>query len=255
MNNTEAFKKYFWMFLNLLLVVLIILGIFSVSAIRRYIDTSPAVRTITISAEGKTVVSPDIAKINFSVISEGMDTVKISSENTEKMNKAIEFIKKEGIDSKDIQTAGYTLSPKYEYDEARRKSYISGYTLTQTVYLKIRDFSKISKILGALPELGANNISSLSFEIENQDEALAEAREQAFEKAYDKAKEMAKQNRVRLKRVINFSEYQNYYPMYATKEAYGLGGADQSLPSAPTPTIEPGSQEVKVSVNVTYEIN
>jgi len=252
MDNVEVFKKYFWMFLNLLLVVLILLGMFSISAIRRYIDASPIVRSITISAEGKTITTPDIAKVNFSVISEGMDTVKISNENIEKMNKAIDFVKSEGVEAKDIKTAGYNLSPRYEYDEAKRKSFISGYTLTQTVYVTIRDFSKISKILGALPGLGINDISSLSFDIENQDQALSDARSQAFEKAFEKARDMAKQNGVRIKRVITFSEYQNSYPIYA-KEAYGLGGDMRS--SAPSPTIEPGSQEVKVNVTVTYELN
>ncbi len=251
-TNIDFLKKYFWVFLNLLLVVLIILGLFSIGAIRRYIEASPVVRSIVVSAEGKTVVTPDIAKVNFSVISEGLDTVKISNDNIEKMNKAIDFVKSQGVDAKDIQTAGYNLVPKYEYDEARKKSYISGYTLTQTVYVKIRDFSKISTILGALPNLGVNNISSLSFDIENQDKALADARNQAFEKAFTKAKEMAKKNGVEIKRVVTFSDYQNVYPIYMDSAKYSSAGMASSV--SPAPSIEPGSQEVKVNVSITYEL-
>ena len=251
MNNVEVFKKYFWIFLNLVLIVLVVLGIFSVSALRHYIDSAPSSRTIVVSGEGKTVATPDIAKINFSVISEGLDTAKISVENAEKMNRAIDFIKSKGIDSKDIQTAGYNLSPKYEYDETRKKTFISGYTLTQTVYVKIRDFSKISEILSVLPGMGVNNISSLTFDIENQDKFLNEARGQAFTKAFEKAREMAKQNGVSLSRVITFSEYQNNYPIYSTVKLE-MSGSGGMIPT--TPTIEPGSQEVKVNVSVTYEI-
>ncbi len=251
----ELAKKYFWLILNFLLITLIVLGIFSIKTLREYGDSILSTRIISVSAEGKTITVPDIATINFSVITEGMDTKKISEENTQKMNKAIDFVKNEGIEAKDIQTAGYTLSPKYEYDETQKKSFISGYTLTQTVYLKIRDFSKISEILGTLPGLGINNISSLSFSIENQDKSLSEARAQAFEKARVKAKEMAKQNGVKIKRVITFTEYQNNYPMYKTMEtsAYGRGALDSSVPSV-APSIEPGSQEVTVNVSVTYEI-
>lgn len=254
MDNLESLKKYFWPILNLLLIILVILGIFSVSALRHYIDSTSSNRTISVSAEGKTVVTPDIAKVNFSVVTEGKDTVKISEENVKKMNKAIDFVKAEGIESKDIQTAGYSLSPKYEYDEDTKKSFISGYILTQTIYIQIRDFSKISNILGTLPELGVNDISSLSFAIENQDESLKIARNQAFEKAFAKAKEMAKKNGVRIKKVITFSDYQNNYPIYAKSMSYGIGGgmADESVR---TPSIEPGSQEVTVNVSVTYEID
>jgi len=253
-NNLESLKKYFWPILNILLIVLVILGIFSVSALRRYIDTTSSNRVISVSAEGKTVVTPDIAKVNFSVVTEGKDTVKISEENINKMNKAIDFVKSQGIESKDIQTAGYSLSPKYEYDENKRESFISGYILTQTIYIQIRDFSKISGILGALPGLGVNNISSLSFAIENQDESLKVARDQAFEKAFTKAREMAKQNGVRIKRVITFSDYQNNYPIYAKSISYDAGKG-MTAESAPTPSIEPGSQEVTVNVSITYEID
>ncbi len=252
-NNFESLKKYFWSVLNLLLIVLVILGVFSIGALRRYIDSAPSNRTISVSAEGKTVVVPDIAKINFSVVTEGIDTVKISEENIKKMNEAIEFVKAEGIESKDIQTAGYNLSPKYEYDESKKKSFISGYTLTQTVYIKIRDFSKISSILGALPGFGINDISSLSFDVENQDDSLRVARDQAFEKAFAKAKEMAKKNGVRIKRVITFTEYLNNYPLYTKSMSYGIGGG-MAAESAPAPSIEPGSQEVAVNVSITYEI-
>jgi hypothetical protein len=253
-DNKEALKKYFWAILDILLIVLVILGVFSVSALRHYSDSTPSSRTISVSAEGKTVVTPDIAKINFSVVTEGSDTVKISEENIKKMNKAIDFVKSQGIEAKDIQTAGYNLSPKYEYNEDTRKTFISGYTLTQTIYIKIRDFSKISGILGALPGLGVNDISSLSFSIENQDASLKIARDQAFEKAMAKAKEMAKMNGVRIKRVVTFSDYQNNYPIYAKSMSYGVGGG-VALESAPAPSIEPGSQEVTVNVSVTYEIN
>ncbi|MHB9019605.1 MAG: SIMPL domain-containing protein [Minisyncoccota bacterium] len=253
-NNLESLKKYFWAILDLLLIVLVILGIFSISSLRHYSDSIPSSRTISVSAEGKTIVTPDIAKMNFSVVTEGKDTVKISEENIVKMNKAIDFVKSQGIESKDIQTAGYNLSPRYEYDENTRKTFISGYTLTQTIYIKIRDFSKISGILGALPGFGINDISSLSFDLENQDASLKIARDQAFEKALSKAKEMAKKNGVRIKRVVTFSDYQNNYPIYAKSVSYGMG--DRAMTeSAPSPSIEPGSQEVTVNVSITYEID
>lgn len=250
----EDSKKFSWLLANCALVVLAILGLAAFSALNKYQSSLIPSRVITVTAQDKKAVIPDIASFSFSVVSEGKDPAKIADENNQVMNRAIGVVKAEGVDAKDIQTSGYSLSPRYEYDEKTKATSISGYTLTQTVFVKIRDFTKISKILSALPALGINQISSLSFEIDDQDKYIAEIRGSAFKKAKDKAREMASQNNSRLGRVVTFSEYQNYpgpiYRAYDMKsEVYGMGGSAVSAPS-----VEPGSQEVTVNVSVTYEI-
>lgn len=252
--NLQKFKDWFWVILSLFLVVLIILGALVGKAIYKYGNSFVPARTLSVSASGKTNIIPDIAVVSFSVVSEGRDPAKIAEENTKKMNKAIEFVKGEGIDSKDIKTTYYNLSPKYEYDEKTRTSFISGYVLDQTVSLKIRDFSKISKILGELPNKGINQVSSFGFRVEDEDKYMNVARQEAFKKAYEKAKEMAKYNNMRIGKVVTFSESGSYpVPMY--DRYYGKGGGVSTMEAAaPMPSVEPGSQDLTVSVNVTYEL-
>jgi uncharacterized protein YggE len=252
MPKEEKLKNWFWRLINALLVVAVLLGLSSMAALYKYQKSLYPARTVTVSAEGKTTVTPDIATLSFSVVSEGRDPGRLSGDNTKKMNAAIDFMKMQGVEAKDIKTAGYNLSPRYEYDEDRRTTFISGYTLSQTVMVKVRDFSKIGAMLGALPGLGINQIGSLSFDIEDQDVFLNAAREEAFAKARAKAKAMAKQNGARIKRVVTFSESQGGYYPRPVFEAYGKGAAD--LAAVPAPSIEPGSQEVTVNVTVVYEI-
>ena len=249
-NQIQKQKDWFWMILNVVLVVLILLGLSSLKALYSYGKSLPASRTITISADGKAVVLPDIATFFFSVVNEGNDPEELSAKNNEIINEALGLVKKEGVEDKDIKTTSYDLSPRYNYDEKRRTNFIDGYRLSQTITVKIRDFSKISKILAALPGLGINQIGSLSFGVDEPDTYLNEAREQAFQKAREKADAMAKQNHVRIKKVITFSEFTGGYPrpMYAKAEIGGFGG------DIVAPQIEPGSQEVTVNVSVTYEI-
>lgn len=249
----DTTKMWFWKLVNATLAIVIVLGVLGASSLYRYNGSLFPARTIYVSAEGKTTVSPDIAKFSFSVVSEGTDPEKLAEGNNSKINKAIDYLKAQNVTSEDIKTAGYDLSPRYEYDETKRRSFISGYTLTQTIFVKIRDFAKIGKILGGLPNLGVNQISGLTFEVEDQDHYLNDARKEAFEKAYAKAKIMAKQNGVRIKRVVTFSENQGGYPMSRFSSAeYGKGG-DAMMPTV-APNIEPGTQEVTVNVTVTYEI-
>lgn len=243
-------RKIFWFLINVGLAVLILLAFSGWKALYRYGASLNPARVINVSAEGEAVAVPDIAKFNFSVVSEGSDPVALQAANTAKMNEAISFVKKQGAADKDVKTAQYSLSPRYEYDEKNRRSFIYGYELRQSVEVKIRDFTKISAILAGLPERGINEISQLQFDIDDPDKYLSAARREAFAKARVKAEVMAEQNGVRVKRVVTFSESSGYFPpIYFAKEASFEGGI-----AVPAPVIEPGSQEVKVQVSVTYEI-
>ncbi|MDD5431102.1 MAG: SIMPL domain-containing protein [Candidatus Pacebacteria bacterium] len=250
LNEMENLKKIFWGSLSILIVVCAIWTVWSIRPLEKYAASLTPARTIVVSGEGKVTAIPDIATISFSVVSRGATPAAIASANNTKINAAIEYVKSQGMEDKDIKTTNYDLSPVYEYDKERKTSFISGYSLTQTVTLKIRDFTKISAIVGALPGFGVNDIGSLSFSIDDDETYLNEARKEAFEKAFAKARAMAKQNHVKIERVVTFSESQNYPYYYKT---LGMGVAESSMPSA-APRIEPGSQEVTVSVSVTYEI-
>jgi len=218
--------------------------------VKKYSDSLMPVRTITVSAEGKVVVSPDIAKLSFSVVSEGANSKTLADNNIKQMNAAIDFIKSKGIDEKDIKTTQYDLSPRYNYDKNTGRSYIYGYTLTQTVLVKIRDLTEVAEVLAGLPPLGINQISSVSFDIDDPEKFLTDARNQAFDKAKIKAENMAEKNNVSLGEVINFSEYQGSVPVaYRNTLPMGAGGEVAALLQ-----IQPGSQEVSIQVNVTYEI-
>ena len=257
MDNLTG-KKYFWIFLDILLVGLIInVFFFVMPTLDRVGESQPPVRTISVNAEGKTTVKPDIAQFSFSVVTEGPDLVKITSENNKQVEDAIKFVKSEGVKSDDIKTTQYNLQPKYEYNKERRRSYISGYELTQTVFVKIRELDKnigeVSKILGRLPELGINQISGVSFTVDDPDKFMNEARADAYKKAKDKAEFMAKSAGVGLGRVINVNEYGApiFYGPYAKM---GMGGADMAAaPSAIAP-VEPGSEELTIQVSITYAL-
>jgi uncharacterized protein YggE len=252
--QSENLKHYFWLLLDLFLALAaagLLFFVFPLAA--KYKDSLYPVRSMTVSAEGKTLVSPDIATVSFSVVSRGLNPDELASTNNELVSQAIDFVKSQGVEAKDIRTTGYNLSPDYAYDEKSRRSYITGYTLTQTLTLKIRDLGKIGKILGGLPELGINQIGGVSFGVDEPEKYLQEARDKAFRAAREKAEAMAKSAGVKLGRILSVSEYQGgpVSPYaYAEKGGYGMGGGA----AVPPPTIEPGSEEITVNVSLNYEL-
>jgi uncharacterized protein YggE len=129
-----------------------------------------------------------------------------------------------------------------------------GYTITQSVEVKVRDFSKAGDILSGVVGSGANSVSSLNFTIDDPTRVQSEARAQAIQKAKEQAETVAKAGGFKVGRLLSIDE--GYSPVY--DRSYGMGGSNESMKSmsaAPVPAIEPGSQDIVVNVNLRYEID
>lgn len=205
-------------------------------------------RELTVSGEGKVYVVPDIATVQLGVATEGMEISEIVQKNTEQMNKILQEVKALGVEEKDIKTTQYSLSPYYDWVKGER--IFRGYTITQQITVKIRDFTKIGSILNAGTENGATLIGDLSFGIDDPEQVRQEAREEAIAQARTKAENIAKASGLKLVKVLNVQE--SSYPYYydnLMKES-GLGGAGE----VQAPEIQPGQQEVTITVYLTYRI-
>jgi len=206
---------------------------------------------ITVSGQGKVYAKPDIALASLGVTTEGSTTQDVISRNTEKMNAVIKAVKDLGVEDKDIQTTNYNLSPLYNYTEAAGRVF-QGYTLEQNVQVKIRDFSKVGNVLQKATAAGANLVSNVQFTIDNPEQFKQEARAKAIEQAKSNAQNLAQVSGIKLGKLINV--YENYvYPIYNSSKVMGLGGG-AAVESAPAPTIQPGQQEIEITINLTYQV-
>jgi len=246
-------KFWFWVLLDASLAALIIavLGIGLPVAAEYGASISPA-RTIVVTAEGKTTATPDLAEITFSVVSTGQDPSTLQTSNVSKMNAALQFLESQNIATSDIATTGYDLEPAYNYDNASQRNYITGYTLTQTVTVKIHDLSNVATVLGGLAPLGVNQIGGVNFTFNDQDTFVALARADAMNKVETKARAMAAQAGTSLGEVVNISE-SSYVPVPVVR--YAMAGSAVMAPTAAsTPNIQAGTQDITDDVTITYAL-
>lgn len=219
-----------------------------------------AFRSFSVSGEGKVVAKPDIATFTFGVVNEGgTDIAALNKENTERGNKIIAFLKGEGVKDEDVKTEQYNISPRYQSSFCRvgvcPPPTIVGYTVTQSVAVKVRDFSKIGMILSGAVERGANNVSQLNFTIDDPVAVENEARAKAIAQARAKAELVADAGDFSVGRLLGIDEG-GFQPYYAEKAVRTVAFDSVSMGAPlPAPSIEPGSQDVVVNVTLRYEID
>ncbi|MFA5954027.1 MAG: SIMPL domain-containing protein [Patescibacteria group bacterium] len=248
--------------------VVLILSLLAVSVgVIGYVKTYSRVseptsfRSFSVNATGKAVAVPDVAKFTFSVITEGgKDVADLQKKNTEKTNATISYLKEQGLDAKDIRTSGYNIYPRYQYYPCNgvgpcKAPDITGYSVSQSVEVKVRDFSKAGTVLSGVVSKGANSVSDLNFTTDDPTAVQDEARAEAIQKAKVKAESIAKAGGFRIGRLLSIDESNggNTPQPYAYGMGGGVGGGGADKVAA-APTIEPGTQDVNVTVNLQYEI-
>lgn len=220
-------------------------------------------RSFSVSGEGEVVAVPDVAQFSFEVITEGEKNLGATQKiNTEQTNSAIKFVKDAGVDDEDIKSLSYSVEPRYQYyncsgDFSRvcPPPAIVGYTIRHSIQVKIRDFTKIGDMLSGIITAGANSVSQLSFTVDDPTELESDARAQAIAKAKEKAKAIARAGGFRIGRLLSIDEGGGYIPLYGRGgESLAFDKAMGAPVPAMPPSIEPGSQDIRVTVILRYEI-
>lgn len=219
---------------------------------------------ITVSGHGEVQAVPDIANISFSIRQEAK-TVKEAQEKVATIEKsALDFLKTNNIEEKDIKTENASFYPKYEYKydaklvpcneygcpPSRGTNVIVGYEASETISVKVRNTDDVGKIMQGLGELAVSDLNGPNFTIDDEEALQIEARKKAIENAKEKAKILAKDLGVSLRGVVSFSESDGYYPY---PMMYAKDAMETSVGNAPA-TIPKGENTISSDVTITYEI-
>ena len=102
-----------------------------------------------------------------------------------------------------------------------------------------------------MANLGANNVSSLSFSVENPDLLKNQARAEAIKQAREKAQAIASAGGFSVGRLISESE-NTYNPRQYYANDMAMGAAPMMKSTAPE--VAPGSEDLNVTVTLQYEI-
>ena len=211
--------------------------------------TSVQPRKLSVSGNGTVSLSPDIAYIYVGVDTVDPDIAQAVNKNNIQAQALVDALKNMGVAPEDIQTSNFSVYSSPKTDPLTGQSTGYDYTVDNTVYITVRDLSKLGSLLNTVVGAGANNINSISFDVADKTAAMAQARQKAMDNAASLAGELAQTAGVQLGEILSISYSDNTPSPY-----YGMGGGGgASAPNTSVP-ITPGQTQILVTVSVTYAV-
>jgi uncharacterized protein len=206
----------------------------------------------SVSGTGKATGIPDTAQISIGVTKTALTVADAQNQTNTAANKIIEDLKKLGIEEKNIKTTDYNVSPNYNY--GRGVQNITGYTITQTLGIKISPIDIASKAVDAATSDGANLVNGVTFTFNDKTKKDLEnkARTEAVKMAKEKAQSLSATTGIRLGKIVDVQESYGYSP----RPMYDMmaKGAGDSAASAPT-QLQPGENSITTDITLSYETN
>lgn len=194
--------------------------------------------------------APDVAQISAGVVTSAPTASAAMRQNAVKMDAVIAELRQMGIAERDIQTRNFNVSPQYRYDRPREQQILTGYQVSNSVSVRLRDLDRVGDTLDTLVTVGANNISGPNFTLEDNSEVKAEARAKAFARGLEMARDYARLSGYSDVRVLEVTESVNNA---GPRPQAMMMRADAVAETAATP-IAAGEVGTGVSISVKYEM-
>jgi len=214
---------------------------------------------LTLSAEGKVTRVPDLAVFTAGVVSQGKTASQALAANAADMTRVIAALRQAGIAERDIQTSNLSLNPVYQPQRSLPDGTIDppqpriiGYQANNSVSVRQSKLGDYGKVIDTLVNAGANQVNGPSFEVDNADAALDEARVAAMKKARARAELYARAAGLRVVRMLSISESGGWSPPQPVM--YRMAAMDAAAPPAPPSPVQAGELQLSLTVSVQFEL-
>jgi len=200
--------------------------------------------TVSVVGDGRVLVQPDVAMVSFGVEATGPTFAAAQADAATRMQAVIDTLIGLGVPRDEIRTSRLSASPVYDQKD---NTIIRGYRANNSVQVKLRDLDTVGSVVDAVTAAGANRVEGVSFAVEQIEEPKSQARALAMQHARAKADQLASLAGMRVTGVKAIEESDatstpvRAQPMMAPAPA-----------AAAAPPVEPGTQEVRSQVNVTF---
>lgn len=206
---------------------------------------------IAVTGQGRVSVRPDVARVTIGVETRAATVAEAREEAAQAMEAVRAAILDEGVAERDLRTRGFQIHPDYSYPD-RQSPQIVGYVVSNFLEVTIRDIDNTSAVIDNAVLAGGDpvRVHGIQFTVDDPEEHLAQARRDAVDQARTRAEVLASAGGVTLGPVRSISESTGGVSAPPMMErAFQEDAAD-----TPTP-VEPGEQELTITVAVVFDID
>ena len=202
--------------------------------------------TVTVVGDGRVLVQPDVAYVTLGVEATGQTLAAAQADAATRMQAVIDTLLGLGVPREEIRTSQLAAHPVYDRDDS---SVIRGYQASNTCQVKLRDLEQVGPIVDAVTAAGANRVDGVWFAVDQIEAPKGQARGLAMQNARTKADQLATLAGLHVVGIKAIEERDaTSTPVRAQLAAESFGAPA----AAPPPPVEPGTQEVRAQVTVTY---
>lgn len=237
---------------SLLALSLLPLGFSSLPALA---EATPPPRQIVVTGVGEASAKPDIALTQLTVL-RSAETARAALDDANKaMAEVLDAMKGLKIESRDLQTSGFSITPQYRYDQkpdgTQSPPVLVGYEVRNTLSVRIRDIASVGALLDKAVSLGVNQGGDINFTISDPAPIRSAARQDAVKDAMATAKTLADAAGVTLGPVVSIDTGGHEAPPMPAPMARMALAAPQMDKSVP---VEAGENTVQATVRMVFEI-
>lgn len=214
-------------------------------------DPQPQIR---VTGEGRATLAPDMALLQLMVTREGASARKALDANSEAMREVLAEMRKSGIAERDLQTARFSIQPRYRHHQPdaagqQEPPAIVGYTVSNSLLVRVRDLGQVGAILDRSVSLGVNQGGDIEFLNDDPAAALEQARVAAVKDALQRAATLTAAAGVKSGRILEISEQSHQpRPMPMARGQMMMAADFSSVPVAE------GENNYRVTVNMTLAL-
>lgn len=202
-------------------------------------EAEQAARTITTAGSGWVATVPDRARFSFGVQAQAR-TARAALEAADgQVRRVVAALRQAGVAAADLQTEQISLSPRITEEGGQ----IEGYVAISAVSAQVRDLARAGAVVDAAVGAGANQVSGPMLTRSDEQQLYRNALRSAYADARAKAQALADATDVALGEVK------------AVVEGGGAAipfGGDRASEAV---LVEPGTQEIRATVTVTFLVS
>ena len=232
---------------------LVVSGVFSVNNAAAQ-DKYDSIPRLTLHAEASIHVPADQVELNIGVVTSEATVDEALEQNTAKMTRVENALKKIGMTAAEYRTGHFQIQPKWSprprQSDSDWRPHIVGYTVSNTLRVKSLKINRIGKIIEVSSQAGANQIGTIVFNLADPRKFRSNALAAAIDNAEADARSLTNAAGVKLGPIL-FLELERAAEIPRQLRHTGLR---EAATGTSVPLIIPGDVTLNASVKVVYRI-